>query len=95
MKTNPNDLLNEAKSVGRSEHKNAYEVYSCGLTKREYFAAMAMQGLLSAIYSNKEMFNEFLLEDDGSRRHLTGCEAVQRCAVSYADALIEELNKEC
>lgn len=64
-----------------------------GLSKREYFAALAMQGLLSAIYSNKEMLNDFTLADD-KRSHLTGVIAVSRNAVSYADFLIKELNKE-
>jgi hypothetical protein len=30
------------------EQRDGYNVYHPGLTKREYFAAMAMQGLLSA-----------------------------------------------
>lgn len=62
-----------------------------GLTKREMFAAYAMQGLLSAIYSTKEMLNEFTTDENGFRRHLTGCEAISRCAVNYADALLKKL----
>lgn len=64
-----------------------------GLTKREYFAAMAMQGLLSAVYSSKEMLNEFTHDEGSFRRHLTGCDAVSKCAASYANALIAELAK--
>jgi len=66
-----------------------------GLTKRELFAAMAMQGLLAAVYSNKEMLNEFT--SDGSKgsyqKHVTGREAIGANAASYADALIERLEK--
>ena len=49
-----------------------------GLTKREMFAAMAMQGWLS----NKDHPTHFLPEDD-----------MQYC-IKIADALIEALNKE-
>jgi hypothetical protein len=49
-----------------------------GLTKREYFAAMAMQGLLSN-----------LTEIEGFREH-----EIEEFAVMRADALIAELNKE-
>lgn len=70
-----------------------------GLTKREYFAGLAMQGLLSAVYSSKEMINEFMKKKyapgpfDNVGEYLTGCEAVSRNAVSYADALLAELGK--
>lgn len=72
--------------------------YVGGLTKRELFAAMAMQGLLAAIYSSKEMLIEFTKEEysnpaAGIRGHITGREAVSINAVSYADALIAELEK--
>lgn len=46
-----------------------------GLTKREYFAAMAMQGLLA----NQEVFSRDI--------------EVERAAVLYADALLQELSK--
>jgi len=64
-----------------------YEMEQAGLTKREYYAAIAMQGLLSAIYTNKEMINEFMKRE-------TGQDSVSRNAVGYADALIKELEKE-
>ncbi len=51
----------------------SYSIGQVGLTKREYFAAMAMQGLLC--------------HDDNGPDRIAGW------AVSYADALIEELNK--
>lgn len=70
-----------------------------GLTKRELFAAMAMQGLLAAVYSSKEMLNEFTEakhtpgDDLFARSYVSGCDAISRNAVSYADALLAELNK--
>lgn len=41
MKTNPND------PAGIGINRNEWGVASEGLTKREYFASMALQGLLS------------------------------------------------
>jgi hypothetical protein len=43
--TNPNDPSNPCPHVN-ADFTVQYDVYQ-GLTKREYFAAMAMQGLLS------------------------------------------------
>lgn len=73
---------------------------SGGLTKRELFAAMAMQGLLSGVYSSKEMLNEFTEakhtpgKDLFGRSYVSGCDAISRNAVSYADALLKELENE-
>lgn len=52
-----------------------YRIIRNGLTKREYFAAMAMQGLImrDAVISDKSAATK---------------------AVSFADAMIKELNKE-
>jgi hypothetical protein len=47
-----------------------------GLTKREYFAAMAMQGLLANVDDGQMAFGSVALE-----------------AISYADALIIQLNR--
>lgn len=80
MKTNPNDLIDSfADSIDARGNFN-------GLSKREHFAAMAMQGLLAGIYSDEKMLNEFKRE--------TGRDHVSINATSYADALIAELNKE-
>lgn len=49
-----------------------------GLTKREYFAAMALQGILSNAATNNDVETSHIVED----------------ACLFADALIEELNKE-
>lgn len=54
-----------------------------GLTKREYFSAMAMQGLLSnPVYNNP---NE--------KSKMVSVPNLTKAAICYADALIEELNK--
>lgn len=55
---------------------NKYEAFtSGGLTKREYFATMAMQGIL------------------GNSQYSTLAPAVAIEAVSYANALLKELEK--
>ena len=58
---------------------NVQTMRAVGLTKREHFAALAMQGLLSS---------KLLTPNDN------GCEYAVRMAVRSADALIEALNKE-
>jgi hypothetical protein len=69
--TNPNDL---AYPIGNDE---GYPVYP-GLTKREFFAAMAMQGYLA---SYAGLSSSPFVEHIASK------------ATQFADALIEELNK--
>ena len=54
---------------------------TCGLTKREYFAAMAMQGLLVRYVENGMYGNQI------------NYPMVEQAAVMQADALITELNK--
>lgn len=61
-----------------------------GLTKREWFSGLVMQGLLASLsteYTHK-------LIDDVSKKHQTGkamCLAIR--AIELADALIAELEK--
>lgn len=55
-----------------------------GLTKREYFAALAMQGLLTSSLDESQI---------NVAPRLIG-EVVAEYAVGYADALIAELNGE-
>lgn len=47
MKTNPNDLLNAPQEYKKLPDKREISIVASGLTKREYFAALAMQGYLS------------------------------------------------
>lgn len=74
--TNPNDLAYPFEEEVQGEYgpmKNQYY----GLSKREYFAAMAMQGLLA----NPTIKNEI------------GYEAgIANSSCIYADALIDSLN---
>lgn len=55
----------------------SYYYIANAITKREHFAGLAMQGLLS----------------NSSQTDTTDFEWVAKHAVGYADALIEELNK--
>jgi hypothetical protein len=60
-----------------------------GLTKREYFAAMAIQGLCaSGFYTEKKL--QIQAEKLGS--NITDCIAIS--AIDLADGLIKELNIE-
>ncbi len=56
-------------------------VHHGGLTKREYFAGLAMQGL-SCYYGNTCV-------ESGTRT----CDEIARLSVKYADALLNELDK--
>lgn len=53
-----------------------------GLTKREYFAAMAMQGLSLREYNISNSTND-----------ISAFMSIARASINMADALIEELEK--
>jgi len=72
MKTHPNDSIH-----------NSEQGVQDGLTKREHFAAMAMQGLLSAYDSETG-----IVPNDSNSEYMA------RVAVKAANYLIAELNKE-
>lgn len=55
-----------------------------GMTLREYYAGLAMQGILASPKPLKA----------GEDRSLSQCECLANYAVVYADALIAELQKE-
>jgi hypothetical protein len=59
--------------------------YPFGLTKREYFAAMAMQGL---------MMNRVFIESTDHTTEAGFLESVCESAVNAADALINQLNQQ-
>lgn len=61
-----------------------------GMSLREYFAARAMQGLLSS-FSSAEMVEEFA--KDAALRGVTGGEYLAAGAVKQADWLLSELSK--
>lgn len=66
-----------------------------GLTKREYFAAMAMQGMLANINQSigKPNVNEKSLEESLKRQN-EFIEEVAAKSIQYSDALIKQLNKQ-
>jgi len=76
MKTDPNDPATRWPSTLESQ-------YSHGLTKREYFAALALQGFLS---DNKNLPNQ----QSGVDIKNSICAA----SVIMADTLIKKLNEE-
>lgn len=88
--TNPNDPAFPGSSpIPKREWHPAdvklYEKYvQHGLTKREYFAAMAMQGFLIAK----------LHDDKGVLPHLGPDQIVAQASLVMADALIAELNRQ-
>ena len=60
--------------------KTGWEVKFGGLTKREYFAGLALQGLMSSFTENAE--NGFY-----------GTKAVVSTAIEYADELLKQLEE--
>lgn len=68
--------------------KTEYDFGQTGLSKRELFAAMAMQGLLA----NLEYQVRALEKPESSTRNIA--EFVAFGATDYADALLAELAKE-
>ncbi len=89
--TNPNDAVNPVIETNRADsmlNQNQYvygNVHSKGgLTKREYIAAIAMQGLLA----NPEWMKEYKGE-----KYLMQDSIVSEIACKQADSLIQQLNK--
>lgn len=70
-----------------TSHDDATCTTSHGLTKREYFAAMAMQGL-----SGIALQERFDYEDEKIHR-VRSITFIPELAVQLADALIAELNR--
>lgn len=79
-KTNANDLVNPAYiNNGHDDRGYTHD----GLTKREYFAAMALQGLIMA-YPPKLNISENLWSN---------VDVIATLSTTIADALIEQLSK--
>ena len=74
----------EIKAIISNAGKMDQIIKSPILTKREYFAAMAMQGSLAEQYQN----------DSGYSDPTKPADEVANASVLYADALIAALNKE-
>ena len=77
MKTNPSDY---AFTSGFKDPNGAGFTFDGGLTKREYFAAMALQGILA----NQDFYG---ISVQGN------LQVASWKAIDVADALIAELNK--
>lgn len=85
MKTNPNESVNgNIENLMVDNDGNLKEIRGEGLTKREHFAGLAMQGLCSS--HHEEHWGNFEIDKGRS----ISCAGV---AVTLADALIKELNK--
>ena len=64
-----------------------------GLTKREYFAAMGMQGLIACLSSELTQSQLRKAQDQAGIPQGRNELMIAKCACDYADALIEELSK--
>lgn len=90
MKTKANDKIDAdilvSEFVGSPKYKTDkyYHEQKGGLTKREYFAAMAMQGLLA---------NETLIDILSGNNGMQVPNLIAEYSIQYTNALIEELNK--
>jgi hypothetical protein len=93
QQTNGNDPV----SATQEYHSKNFGVVlaKTGLTKREYFAAMAMQGMLSSIKQSygKPNVNEQSIEQSFKDIQQFINDVADK-SVTYSDALIEALNKE-
>lgn len=79
------DLIEVGKKLAtESQMKDASKMFG-GLTKREHFAGLAMQAMISSKY-----YGEFASEFTDSKDRLEG---VALAAVRMADALLKELDK--
>jgi hypothetical protein len=79
--TDPNDTAFVIPDCGHTDHHHC-----SGLTKREYFAAMAMQGILANLHTYEK--------GKYSREGVQVTPSATLLAVDLSDALISELNKE-
>lgn len=81
MKTEPSDLVDY----------NPIAQQATGLTKREHFASMAMQGILAGLHGSKEVMKAFSKKCDEEKEEPV--DYIANMSIEYADALIQALNK--
>ena len=89
--TNPNDLVTPVLLRKENHLGTMAEFWTGGLTKREWFAGLAMQGLIT--FENGERLSQ-LFDPKKQTPDMTPKQWFANVAVSSADALIAELNKE-
>lgn len=77
--------------LASTEYSDDNGFYS-GLTKREHFAALAMQALLTATFTNTGGQCVGFTDANGTTMCATG-DVMAKHAVMYADALLVELSK--
>ena len=77
-------MTNNKQIIANDSIHNSEQAVQDGLTKREYFAAKAMQGLLS----NSEWMKEYKGE-----RYLMQRDIIAEVAIKITDELIKALNK--
>jgi len=77
-------MTNNKQIIANDSIHNSEQAVQYGLTKREYFAAKAMQGLLS----NSEWMKEYKGE-----RYLMQRDIIAEVAIKITDELIKALNK--
>ncbi len=77
-------MTNNKQTIANDSIYNSEQGVQDGLTKREYFAAKAIQGLLS----NPEWMTEY-----EGKKYLMQTDVVAEVAIKTADALIKGLNK--
>ncbi len=86
MNDHPDFPAPEKKKVTFTVGQSATYTFPGSITRREYFAAMAMQGYLS----NRFIMEKLAIGDDNRSLSVR----VVFAAIEYADALIVELDKE-
>lgn len=77
-------MTNNKQTIANDSIHNSEQGVQDGLTKREYFAAKAMQGLLS----NPEWMREYK-----GQKYLIETDIVAEVSVKIADKLIKGLNE--
>lgn len=83
MKTKPNDVAYPShEGISEKTPGMRIDMTGGGLTKREYFAGLAMQG---SICANDHSHPNWMTKENAAEH--------AKSAVMLADALIEELNK--
>lgn len=88
--TNPSDPAFQSGS-----YKDGFT--QAGLTKREWFAGMAMQGLCTNLLQSVEghhLLKRLEKSAGMETEDLSTCQSIAKNAVAFADALIAELSKE-